>query len=58
MTEFALSCFSILGKVNATRRVAFHRSVHCQDKDKMRYDSAQSLEEAVMKAEKMLEKYF
>ena len=58
VTELALSCISILGKVNATRRVAFQSSVHCQDQEKMRYDSAQSLEEAVMKAEKMLTTYF
>ena len=46
------------GKITRTRSVAFNASVHCQDKDKMRYDSAQTLEEAVMLANQMLKKWF
>ena len=42
------------GKITRTREVAFSTSIHCQDKVKMRYDSAETLEEAIMMAKEML----
>ena len=42
------------GKITRTREVAFRASVRCQDKVKMRYDSAETLEEAVTLASQML----
>ena len=42
------------GKITRTREVAFSTSIHCQDKVKMRYDSAETLEEAVILANNML----
>ena len=44
------------GKITRTREVAFSTSIHCQDKDKMRYDSAETLEEAIILANHMLHK--
>ena len=44
------------GKITRTREVAFSTSVHCQDRDKMRYDSAETLEEAIILASQMLHK--
>ena len=43
------------GKITRTREVAFRASVSCQDKVKMRYDSAETLEEAVTLASQMLQ---
>ena len=42
------------GKITGTREVAFNTSSHCQDKVKLRYDSAETLEEAVILANDML----
>ena len=42
------------GKITRTREVAFSSSVHCEDRVKLRYDSAETLEEAVMLANKMM----
>ena len=42
------------GKITGTREVAFRASASCQDKVKMRYDSAETLEEAVTLASQML----
>ena len=42
------------GKITGTREVAFNASIHCQDKVKLRYDSAETLEEAVILANNML----
>ena len=36
------------GKITRAREVAFSTSIHCQDKVKMRYDSAETLEEAII----------
>ena len=42
------------GKITRTREVAFSTSIHCQDKVKMKYDSAETLEEAIILANQML----
>ena len=46
------------GKISRTRNVAFNTSIHCQDKDKLRYNSAETLEEAIILANDMLKKFF
>ena len=38
------------GKISKTREVAFASSPNCRDKKAMRYDSADTISEAVMKA--------
>ena len=42
------------GKITETREVAFNVSIHCQDKVRLRYDVAETLEEAVILANNML----
>jgi len=42
------------GKIRKTREVAFDVSEHCGDREEMRYDEAQSIEEAVLKASRMI----
>ena len=42
------------GKIRNTREVAFEVSEKCEDKEMMKYDEAESLEEAVIKAAHML----
>ena len=40
-----------------TRQVAFESSPHCQNQEKMRYDQADSLEEASVVAAEMIRKW-
>lgn len=42
------------GKIGKTREVAFEVSEDCEDRKQMKYEEAQSIEEAVLKAYKML----
>ena len=42
------------GKIGKTREVAFEVSEDCADREQMKYEEAQSIEEAVLKAYKML----
>ena len=44
-------------KINHTRSTAFKFSKTCQDKELMRYDQADSIEEAVQMAAKMITMY-
>ena len=46
------------GKITKTREVAFNVSPACSDKNKLRYDHAKSLEEAVKIATSMHQTYF
>ena len=46
------------GKITKTREVAFNVSPACSDKNKLRYDHAKSLEEAVEIATSMHQTYF
>ena len=41
-------------KIGKTREVAFEVSEDCEDRKQMKYEEAQSIEEAVLKAYKML----
>ena len=42
------------GKIRKTREVAFEVSEKCKDRDEMKYDEAESVEEAIEKAAIML----
>ena len=42
------------GKIRRTREVAFNTSSYCQDRQRLRYDQAENLEEAVDKAVNMI----
>ena len=42
------------GKIRKTREVAFEVSEKCGDKEEMKYDEAENIEEAVVKAARML----
>lgn len=44
-------------KISYTRSVAFNASKTCLDKDKMRYDEADSVEDAILLAAKMIKKF-
>ena len=45
---------NIYGKISGTREVAFEASENCKDKEDMRFDEAETIEEAVIKALRML----
>ena len=42
------------GKIRKTREVAFDASKKCSDREEMKYDEAENIEEAVVKAARML----
>ena len=41
-----------------TRQVAFQTSIHCQNKEILKYDQAEDLEDASLKAAELLQKWF
>ena len=44
------------GKIRKTREVAFNVSKKCSDREEMKYDEAENIEEAIVKADRMLKK--
>ena len=49
----------LYGKITKTRQIAFDVSEKCSNRDDLRFDEAESIEQAVIKAAKMLkEKQF
>ena len=44
----------LYGKITKTRQIAFDVSEKCSNRDDLRFDEAESIEQAVIKAAKML----